>query len=27
MYNIADVSLDQGLQTTARVPNPARQDI
>jgi len=27
MYNITGVSLDQGLQTTARAPNPACQDI
>jgi len=27
MYNITCVSLDQGLQTTARGPNPVRQDI
>jgi len=26
MYNITGVSVDQGLQTTARGPNPARQD-
>jgi len=27
MYNVTDVSPDQGLQTTTRGPNPARQDI
>ena len=27
MYNITDVRLDQGLQTTARGPNPACKDI
>jgi len=27
MYNITGVSLDQSLQTKARRPNPARQDI
>ena len=27
MYNITGVRLDQGLQTTARGPNLARQDI
>jgi len=26
MYNITCVSVDQGLQTTDRGPNPARQD-
>jgi len=27
MYNITGVSVDQGVQTTVRGPNPARQDI